>query len=269
MEGISGVSNFKEMDTQQSYVSKMMTAEVRSVCEAINRARAGDHEVEIVVADSHSLGVNINPCELPENVKLIRGFPRHYYMMPAIDKTYDAVFFVGHHAKIGTPDAGMDHTFSGSAIFGVEINGAEVGEFEINAGLAGHYGVAVAYASGDDKFIAQISGLKQKHGFVTLVTKEALSRYCAALYHPEKVRRDISAMVEKSLVEKKWKSKPLRYDYPLKVTVTFANTVKTDMVSMIPVLKRLDGRTIYFEAPDFPYFYNMLCAMTLICWNDR
>lgn len=271
MEGIAGVSSFKEMEIQPAAVSKMMTAEVNALCDAINRNSRGEtsRDIDILVADSHSTGMNILHSELCENARLIRGFPRAYYMTPEIDSSFDALFVAGHHARAGTPEAGMDHTFSGSAIFSVELNGREVGEFEINAGLAGHYKVPVAYVSGDDKFIEQVSVHKEKLGFETVVTKHAIARYSAVHRHPKRVFADINAAVEKTLEERKWAGKFMSFEYPLKARITLTNTVKTDMAALIPVLKRTGGREISFEAPDFPYFYNMFCAITLICWNDK
>ncbi|HOD41075.1 MAG TPA: M55 family metallopeptidase [Candidatus Wallbacteria bacterium] len=271
MEGITGISNFKEMETQNAYVSKMMTAEISALCESINRNSTGERSdsIDILVADSHATGTNINHSDLSENARLIRGFPRAQYMAPGIDSSFDAMFIAGHHARAGTLKAGMDHTFSGSAIYSVEVNGSEIGEFELNAGLAGHYKVPVAYVSGDDKFIEQISVYKEKLGFETLTTKEAVARYSAVLEHPKRVYSKIDKAVEKTLREKKWAGKYLTFEYPLKVKITLLNTVKADMAALIPVIKRLDGRTIYFEAPDFVYFYDMFCAITLICWNDR
>ncbi len=273
MEGISGISNFKEMQSQPSYTSKLMTAEINALCLAINKysniAGKNDEAPDILIADSHSYGINIDLCGLCSNARLVRGFPRSYYMMPAIDSSFNALFISGHHARAGTLGAGMDHTFSGSAIYSVEINGEEAGEFEINAGLAGHFKVPIAFVSGDDKFIEQISVYKQRLGFETVVTKQSIARYSAILEHPDKVYSAIDRAVEKTLSEKKWSGKYFNYEYPLKVKITLLNTVKTDMVSLIPVLKRLDGRSVYFEAADFTYFYNMFCAITLICWNDK
>lgn len=271
MEGITGISNFKEMEVQAAAVSKLMTAEVGALCESINASSRGEagRDIDIVVADSHSTGMNIAHGELCDNVRLIRGFPRAYYMTPGLDASFDAMFVAGHHARAGTALAGMDHTFSGSAIYAVELNGKEAGEFEINAGLAGHYKVPVAYVSGDDKFIEQASVHQEALGFETVVTKQAIARYSAILRHPKKVFADIGRAVEKTLSERKWAGKYLAYRYPLKVRIELTNTVKTDMAALIPVLRRTGGREVSFEAPDFPYFYNMLCAITLICWNDR
>lgn len=273
MEGITGISNFKEMEHQKQMVSKMMTDEIKFISNAINHSRldAGKslENVEITVADSHSMGMNVSHAELPPNVRLIRGFPRSLYMTPRIDPSYKTIMFAGYHARSGSHEAGMDHTFSGSAILGVMINGHEVGEFEINAGLAGHYGVPCSLAAGDDKFIGQIEYLRESMKFETVVTKEAISRYSAILRHPEKVYHEFSEKIDKTLNEQKWAGKPLKYEYPLKIAIELTNTVKADMVALVPVLKRTGGRTIEFEAPDFPYFYNMLCAITLICWNDK
>jgi len=273
MEGITGISNFKEMEHQKQMVSKMMTDEIKFIANAINHSRveAGKsfENIEITVADSHSMGMNVSHSELPPNVKLIRGFPRSLYMTPRIDSSYKAIIFAGYHARSGSFEAGMDHTFSGSAILNVYINDHEVGEFEINAGLAGYYGVPCALVAGDDKFISQIEYLREPMQFVTVVTKEAISRYSAILSHPERVYHEFKEKIDKTLNELKWVGKPLKYECPLKIRIELTNTVKADMVALVPVLKRTGGRTIEFEAPDFPYFYNMLCAITLICWNDK
>jgi D-aminopeptidase len=55
MEGIAGVSSFKEMEIQPAAVSKMMTAEVNALCDAINRNSRGEtsRDIDILVADSH------------------------------------------------------------------------------------------------------------------------------------------------------------------------------------------------------------------------
>ncbi|MEZ7893083.1 MAG: M55 family metallopeptidase [Candidatus Wallbacteria bacterium] len=273
LEGITGISNFREMNEQKAYASKMMTDDVKVIASSINQVclKSGlkFDEIEIIIADSHSLGTNINLPDLPSNVKLIRGFPRPYYMSPTLSDDINAIFFAGYHSKIGSLEGGMDHTFSNSVIYRVLINDSEVGEFEINAALAGHYNIPVAFASGDDNFINQIEYLKNKLSFETVVTKESISRCAAKLYHPEKVHAEMAQKVQKTLIEKNWAKKIFKYEYPLKARIELTNTLKADLAALIPSLKRTDGRSVEFTAPDFPYFYNMLCAITMIGWADK
>ena len=44
-------------------------------------------------------------------------------MMQGIDATFEAVIFVGYHAKAGTATTILDHTISGGTIRAVRING--------------------------------------------------------------------------------------------------------------------------------------------------
>lgn len=267
MEGISGVSNFKETDQQNFCACKLMTDEVKAICNAINNFHK-DETIEIVIADSHAQGLNINHLDLPENTKLIRGFPRPFYMLTRLDDSYEALFLVGFHAKAGS-DAIMSHTFSHSSIYKIEINDKEIGEFELNAGLASEMHVPIAYVSGDDKFIKQISNYKQNLGFETLVTKESISFYSAMHYHPKYIEKKIYKVIEKTLSLKAWQNKFLYFECPLKVKLTFTSTLKADLVSLLPIIKRISGREIYFEMDNFLNFYNLFCAITLMCWNDK
>lgn len=61
---------------------------------------------EIVVRDAHGTALNILPDMLDKNAKLVRDWSGGFMsMMEGIDGTFDAVIFIGYHAKAGTPDA--------------------------------------------------------------------------------------------------------------------------------------------------------------------
>ena len=66
--------------------------------------RAG--ATEVVVRDSHGAKQNLLPGDVDPRARLLRGQstgPKN--MMEGIDKTFDAVVFIGYHARAGTPNA--------------------------------------------------------------------------------------------------------------------------------------------------------------------
>ena len=68
--------------------------------------------------------------------------------MEGIDSTFDAVVFIGYHAKAGTPNAILEHTSTGNVV-DFSINGVSLPEGGYNALVAGMYGVPVVFVAGD------------------------------------------------------------------------------------------------------------------------
>ena len=70
---------------------QFMTDEVNATIDAARAAGA----TEFVVSDSHGNGQNLLIEQLPDDVTVIRSWPREHGMMAGIDETFDAVIFVG------------------------------------------------------------------------------------------------------------------------------------------------------------------------------
>jgi D-amino peptidase len=195
MEGITGVVNWEDVSRSgkdYDYFRRIMTLETNAAVEGALAAGA----TEIVVRGSHGSGRNILPELLNQRARLLRdwsGGPLS--MMEGIDETFDAVIFIGYHAKAGTPDALLDHTSSGN-VTDVSINGVSLPEAGYNALIAGHFGVPVAFVAGDRAICNQVEAL-----FGTLETvavKEGIGSAALNL-HPEVTRQQIRTGVESAL----------------------------------------------------------------------
>ena len=81
---------------------------------AIRGALAGG-ATEIVVNDSHGSQRNMLPEDLDPSARLISHSFKRYGMMEGLDETFDAVLFIGYHAKADTPGGLFAHTGSGVA----------------------------------------------------------------------------------------------------------------------------------------------------------
>ena len=212
MEGVTGVVHWEEVSRtgkDYDYFRRIMTKETNAAIEGALAAGA-EH---ILVRDSHGSARNILPELLHQEAKLLRDWSGGFKsMMEGIDETFDAVIFIGYHAKAGTPNAMLEHTMSGS-ITDVSINGVSLPETGINALIAGYYDVPVVFLSGD---LAICEQAKKMLGEVeTVAVKEGIGN-AALNMHPEKAREKIKEGVNKALLDlKKYKSYKLKPPYTM------------------------------------------------------
>ena len=246
MEGITGVVNWEDVrrDGKDYDLFRMtMTKETNAAIEGALDAGA----TEIVVRDSHGSARNILPEELNRNAKLIRDWSGGVKgMMDGIDESFDAVIFVGYHAKAGTPDALLEHTMSSSNITDVAINGLSLPEAGINALIAGYYDVPVVFVAGE---LALCNQAEELFGEVeTVAVKEGIGNAALNL-HPEVARQKIRAGVKDALLNLK-KYKPYRLKPPYRLVLKLKNEESVHEGSFYPGAKRTGDWEITYENND-------------------
>jgi D-amino peptidase len=96
-------------------------------------------------------------------------------MVQGVDQGVDAVMFVGYHARIGTQNAILEHTWSDERVANLWINDRLFGESGLNGAVCGHFRVPVIMVSGDQ---AVCSEAQEIFGEVeTAVVKWAAGRF--------------------------------------------------------------------------------------------
>jgi D-amino peptidase len=237
MEGITGVTNWNQVTPgHQEYARfrKLMTGDV-------NAAIAGAFEggaTEVVVADGHWDGANILIEELDPRARINQGLgTAPFSMMQGIDDTFDAVIFIGYHARAGSAYANLDHTWSGK-IANVWLNDVLVGEFGLNGGLAGYFGVPVIMVSGDQTACAQTAELLGD--IEQIIIKNATGRYSAECLPPSVSQAAIrdGARRAVSRVKKGNAPAPFIVDTPVRVTVEFVTSDQADRAERVPGSER-------------------------------
>src|SRR5262245_14222841 len=112
IEGIAGITSWQEADpnsAQYRPYQERMTEEVKAAC--LGALDAGAKE--IWVRDAHWYARNLLHERLPREVRLVRGWSRHPYMMvQEIDPSFDAVAFVGYHSRGGSGANPLAHTLT-------------------------------------------------------------------------------------------------------------------------------------------------------------
>lgn len=245
MEGITGVVDWEEVSRDgkdYDIFRRTMTEEANAAIEGAIAAGATD----ILVRDSHGSGRNILPEMLHSAARLLRDWSGGYKsMMEGMDDTFDAVIFIGYHAKAGTQDALLEHTMSGN-IMDVSINGVSLPEAGINALIAGHYGVPVVFLSGDKAICEQSKKLFGR--IETVAVKEGIGNAALNL-HPEVARERIKAGVEKALINRK-QVRPYRLEAPYTLVLTLKQEELVRSRSFYPGAKRTGDWELTFKSGD-------------------
>jgi D-amino peptidase len=260
MEGITGVTNWNQVDpAHPEYVRfrKIMTGDVNA---AIKGAFDGGAD-EIVVTDGHNNGDNILIEELDPRVRLNAGLgTSQYSMMQGIDESFDGVIFVGYHARAGSPAGVLDHTWSGK-ITNVWLNDILVGEYGLNAALAGYFGVPVIMLTGDQTACGQAAELLG--ALETVMVKQATGRFSAECLPPAVTQAAIREAAKRALlrVKKGDLPDPFILDTPVTVTVEFASSDMADRAERVPGSTR-EGTRVAVELADMREAYLAFRAMT-------
>jgi D-amino peptidase len=265
MEGITGVTTWDQVTpghAEYARFRKLMTQDVNAAVRGACDAGAD----EVIVADGHWNGSNILIEELDPHARLNTGSPSPQSMMQGIDESIDAVFFIGYHARNGSPNAILDHTWSSETVANVWLNDILTGEYGLNAALAGHFGVSVIMASGDQTACAQMCDLLGD--LETAIVKQASGRFAAECLPPqasqeltyEAATRAVERLSEGDVID------PFVLDTPIRVTVEFFSSDMADRASIIPHTQR-DGTRVTFTAKEMETAYAAFRSMVTMASN--
>jgi len=156
MEGVAGIQNFEDWtEPGGRYYERgkeFLTQEANAAIEGFCAAEPG---AEVIVIDGHGPG-GVDPWLLDRRAQLSRGWGVYHQF--GLDGNFDAVAWVGQHAKSGALLAHMAHTGS-CDVLEHKINGIPMGEFGECAAIAGFYGVAAIFCSGDRAFAQEAKAL--------------------------------------------------------------------------------------------------------------
>jgi D-amino peptidase len=259
MEGIAGVVHEDQTNPldprcgpEYARFRRLMTAEANAAVQGALDAGA----TSVLVNDSHWEMRNLLAEELNEAAQLISGGPKPLSMMEGVAEGHHAALFIGYHARAGTGNAILDHTYA-DRILDVRLNGRPVGEVGLNAALAGTYGVPVALVSGDSAVAAEARELLGDE-IATVVVKEAAGRHAAKNLAPAVACRLIREGAAKTL---KRRHAPFVVSTPVTLEVEFSKSVEADMAQLCPGAVRAAGRAVRYVHDDYREVFRAWRAM--------
>lgn len=259
IEGVCGIADWDEaihgkVDYEPFRIQ--MTDEIRAACEGALKANAN----EIWVKDAHDRARNIIDIkQLPPNVRLIRGWSRHpFMMMQELDETFDAVIMIGYHSFAGSKESPLAHTLDPELIDFVKINDHNASEFLINAYTAAYVNVPVVLVSGDrglcqhvEQFNKNISTIETNQG----VGQSIISK------HPDVVVKQIK---EKTAEVLQGDIGKCRITLPeiFKVEISYRHHYQAYKSSFYPGMKEIAPTKVIFETDNY---FDVLRMMLFVC----
>ncbi|GJQ19785.1 MAG: D-aminopeptidase DppA [Bacteroidia bacterium] len=258
MEGVSGVVSGDQLSPEgfeYQRFREFMTAEALAAVRAAKEAGA----TEILVVDAHGNGQNLLIDRFPNDVRIIRSWPRRFGMMAGIDETFDAVLFIGYHSSTNNSRGVRAHTFSSARLTGVRLNGKIMTEGSWNAAIAGHFGVPVVMISGDDAVLKEV---RDEIGPIEgAEVKRSLGFHSANTMTPEAAGALIATAVKKGLA-RRGDLKPYVVKTPVTLEVTFKNYLVSEVLAYLRGVERVDPHTIRYIGKDMTEVADFMVFLT-------
>ena len=252
MEGISGISASDQLSAAGAEYARSRRMMADDVNAAIRGARRGG-ATQIVVNDSHGSMRNLRLEDLDPEVRLISHSFKKSGMMEGLDDTFDAVIFVGYHAKAGHPAGLFAHTGSG-VVRDVRVNGQSLGEGGLNTMVAASYGVPVALVTGDDVAVRQVAEVARDAR--TVAVKRAINPRAVELRPFKEVHHEIEeAAFQGVRAAKKF---PPHRAAAYRVEVQFQDVAIPEVAQNLPTMERPAPDTIAFTADSMPKAYTLI-----------
>ena len=252
MEGTSGVFTREQVwyweDGARPEIGEegrqLLTEDINSLSAAVLRAGVD----QLIVCDTHHGGGNLDLQKaladprityLPRSVGY-QGTERRW--MPGLDETVDALMLPGHHARAGTPNAFLPHTWT-LAWADFQINGQSVGEMGIEACFAGHWDVPPILAQGDEAGCREAEALFP--GIVTAAVKRAESAdLCSGLAAAAGRRLTAEKVVEAIDKLRAGAIEPYKPSLPMTVSIRMKTAESVQAALQRPGVERVDGLTV-------------------------
>ena len=244
MEGATGiVHNDQLMQGQPDYARgrKFLTGDVAA---AVQAALSMDDVHYVLVCDGHGNMRNLLIEELPQNCEVVVGpaSSKSLCQSEGLDASFGAMLLVGYHARAGTANAVLPHTWIGSVIHEIRVNGRVFGETAINAAIAGEFGVPVVFAAGDEALCREARA-DLGEDLIAVSVKRATGPKAAICSTPSATAQDIRLGVLQGIEAVK-RRKPFRVAGPVEFVIAFHQVAQADRAMKRPGLERAGDREI-------------------------
>lgn len=197
----------------------------------------------VIVRDGHNTGVNIRWDQIDPRAELIQGRGGNK-RFPSLEEC-GALILLGYHAMAGSAMAVLEHTYSSANIQNVWLNGIKVGEFAIDAAIAGERGVPVIMVSGDDRICEEAKAVLQDT--ILCQVKTALSCQEAKMLSQTEAHKRIEESTEKAVLAAS-KYKPYKVPGPVTIKVELVERGCVPNPVARPGMTIIDGRTFAVTA---------------------
>ena len=240
-EGVGGVCRQDQTEPKDQEMRQLLTGEINAAVEGFLAAGAD----EVVVWDGHDGSQTLSTLTIHPKARLVMGALNASMLM---ERRWSAVAYVGQHAKANIRGGIMAHSYSSLGIQNMLLNGKPVGEIDVIAAMAGHFGIPVIMLSGDKAATDELREIVPQAELVAV--KEGIARnVCISLSAP--AAQDAIRQAARRSVAKIATIKPYTIPSPvnLQIEYTTRNSLPLDSESRANA-EVLDDRTIRFRGKD-------------------
>lgn len=238
IEGVTGVTDWNETllgNHEHGAAARQMTAEAAAACRGALAAGAD----EVWVRDAHDSAKNIDGSQLPQGVRLIRGWECTYEsMMEEIGNGFDCAVCIGYHSEGGSDANPLAHTINRNKIVELRLNGEVATELLLNSYIAASHQVPIVFVSGDEAICQKAAELMPS---VETASVKRGSGEATISLHPEEACRLIEEGVKKAVSKGKADCVKLPEAYDLEIRYREHGAAKK--ASQFPGARAIDGYT--------------------------
>jgi D-amino peptidase len=240
-EGVGGVCRQEQAEPKDPEMRQLLTREINA---AVDGFLAGGAD-EVLVWDGHDGSQTLSTLTIHPKAKLLMGAVGPSMLM---ERKWSAVAYLGQHSKANVKGGIMAHSYSSLGIQKMTLNGKTVGEIDVIAAMAGHFGSPIIFLSGDKAAADELRDIVPQAEMA--VVKEGLGRYTCISLSAVAARDLIRAAAQRS-VSLIGKVKPYVLPSPatLEIEFTTRNTLSNE-AEFRPGAEIVDSQTIRFKGKD-------------------
>jgi D-amino peptidase len=260
-EGFSGISHAKHAFPSQPQDFQGYQVALKQVKKTLSQIFNALDDIEshrIVINDAHASMTNLflADLDLPRSVELISGKPKRYGMMAGLDASFDACVLLGYHAKAGSLNAPLAHTFT-EDMADICFNGISLGEAGLSILLAElGFGVPVLLTYGDDILGQELYALQERCLYlgqgIHVISKLGRGWQCVQGVPQAEAHlaSAFKALCERSPSQNKQAKEALEHFTQarplsdLEVSLQFHSPLMADACALLPHSERLNGTTV-------------------------
>lgn len=218
LEGIHGVVGEPYHALVDGYEYDLAVKNAIKEINAVAKALFDSNAATVAVWDNHGNGNNIDFLALDSRIVRVYNntsgqFSRFNFQY---DIPFDGVFYLGYHARAGTLNGVLSHTYSSKNIQYYKINGKQTGEFEFDSFIAAEKGIPALFIASDEACVNQVREFLPDIDYV--VTKYGHGRNSAVFIEEEKI---LHSLYEGVCVAVQKKPKPLNLQFPCKLEARY------------------------------------------------
>lgn len=237
-EGVGGVCRQDQTDPKDQEMRQLLTGEANAAVEGF---LAGGAE-EVIVWDGHDGSQTLSTLTIHPKARLLMGALGPSMLM---DRHFSAVAYVGQHSKANVRGGIMAHSYSSLGIQNMLLNGKPVGEIDVIAAMAGHFGTPVIMLSGDQAAANELHEIVPDAELA--VVKEGIGRYTCISLSAAAARDAIREAARRGMA-KIGEIKPYTIPGPVALQVEYTTRNSLPIGSQVRVgAEVLDDRTIRFR----------------------